>query len=269
MMKKFNRGNGNSCRGFLIFCTLVTINAFVFFPANLQKGINYRLKYAVPMASLDDPKLSNKKESNNKRDSDITYEGAQEYQDLGGWEGQEGYGGFDWQLEQARRLLEGPGFAPLRMTLWQPIIQDGKQPRKPPGFFDSSKILLNNALQMMGLSEGIDGAPMVQGVNTFKGSPLKLLSRVLDGNLQELAGQPLFLLLHDYYKTYGPVYKLAFGPKSFIVVSDPVMVKHILKVSNQLHALFLHPIFLFLSFYSFPFFCSTILKIFQCIFSSQ
>lgn len=27
----------------------------------------------------------------------------------------------------------------------------------------------------------------------------------------------------------GPVYKLAFGPRSFIVVSDPVMAKHILK----------------------------------------
>jgi hypothetical protein len=196
-MKKFYHGNGSSsCWGVWILCTLVTIDAFVFFPANVQKNINHRLKYVVHMTSLDDPRLSNKKESSDKiyeGNNDETYEGAQEYQDLGGWEGQEGYGGFDWQLEQARRLLEGPGFAPLRMTLWQPIIvQDGIQPKKPPGIFDTSKILLNNALQMMGLSEGIDGAPMVQGVNTFKGSPLKLLSRVLDGNLQELAGQPLF-----------------------------------------------------------------------------
>jgi hypothetical protein len=30
---------------------------------------------------------------------------------------------------------------------------------------------------------------------------------------------------------YGGVYKLAFGPKAFIVVSDPVVVRHILKVS--------------------------------------
>lgn len=27
----------------------------------------------------------------------------------------------------------------------------------------------------------------------------------------------------------GPVYKLAFGPRSFIVVSDPVMAKHVLR----------------------------------------
>lgn len=50
------------------------------------------------------------------------------------------------------------------------------------------------------MSESLDGAPLVQGVNTFKGSPIQLLSRVLDGNLAELAGGPLFLLLQKYYQ---------------------------------------------------------------------
>lgn len=36
-----------------------------------------------------------------------------------------------------------------------------------------------------------------------------------------------FILL----RCIGPVYKLAFGPRSFIVVSDPVMAKHVLKSS--------------------------------------
>lgn len=158
---------------------------------------------------------------------DNEYDGSDTFED-DGWVGY--MDGFDWQLEQARRLLEGPSFAPLRMTLWQPNdepISDKK--RDPPGFFDQTKILLNNALQIVGIGESIDGAPMVQGVNTFKGSFTQLLSRVVDGNLQELAGGPLFLLLWDYYRKYGPVFKLAFGPKSFIVVSDPMMVKHILK----------------------------------------
>ena len=188
------------------------------------------------MASLDDPRVAKsemmeaKPIKSSTRSTpgvavDSTYDGAQDWE-----QGMEGYEGVDWHLEQARRMLEGPGFAPLRMTLWQPPAKDLKKIREPPGFWDSSKILMNNALQMMGLAKSLDGAPLVQGVNTFKGSPLQLLSRVLDGNLQELAGGPLFLLLHDYYKLYGPVYKLAFGPKSFIVVSDPVMVKHILKV---------------------------------------
>ncbi len=31
----------------------------------------------------------------------------------------------------------------------------------------------------------------------------------------------------------GGVYKLAFGPKAFIVVSDPVVVRHLLKVGQE------------------------------------
>lgn len=208
------------------------MNAFNAFP------VRHSRRFALYMASLDDPRVAKsemmeaKPIKSSTRSTpvvavDSTYDGAQDWE-----QGMEGYEGVDWHLEQARRMLEGPGFAPLRMTLWQPPAKDLKKIREPPGFWDSSKILMNNALQMMGLAKSLDGAPLVQGVNTFKGSPLQLLSRVLDGNLQELAGGPLFLLLHDYYKLYGPVYKLAFGPKSFIVVSDPVMVKHILKVRN-------------------------------------
>ena len=160
----------------------------------------------------------------NKKPSPINeYDG--DYYDDDHWEGS--MDGFDWQLERARRLLEGPSFAPIRMTLWKPTPGD-LIPSRPSGF-DFFKIFLNNALQMAGLAQSLDGAPLVQGVNTFKGSPLKLLSKVIDGDLAELAGGPLFLLLQDYYKQYGSVYKLAFGPKSFIVISDPVMAKHILK----------------------------------------
>lgn len=28
---------------------------------------------------------------------------------------------------------------------------------------------------------------------------------------------------------FGPAYKLCFGPKSFLVISDPVMIRHILR----------------------------------------
>ena len=150
------------------------------------------------------------------------------YEDNDEWKGS--MDGFDWQLERARRLLEGPAFSPLRMTLWQPNYESTEK-KTPPGMFDQAKILFNNALQMTGLAESLDGAPLVQGVNTFKGSPLKLLSKVIDGDLAELAGGPLFLLLNRYYKEYGSVFKLAFGPKSFIVVSDPILAKHILKES--------------------------------------
>jgi cytochrome P450 family 97 subfamily B polypeptide 3 len=32
-----------------------------------------------------------------------------------------------------------------------------------------------------------------------------------------------------YCRASGPAYKLCFGPKSFIVISDPVMARHILR----------------------------------------
>ena len=128
--------------------------------------------------------------------------------------------GYNCQLEKTRRILEGSAFIPSEGL---------KREKMPLGIYDYAKILLNNACQIIGIAESMDGAPLVQGVNTFKGSPVQLLSRFIDGNLQELAGGPLFLLLHDYCKKYGPIYKLAFGPKSFIVVSDPVIVKYILK----------------------------------------
>ena len=56
-------------------------------------------------------------------------------------------------------------------------------------------------------------------------------AQVASGRLEDLAGGPLFLMLEKYFVKYGPVYKLAFGPRSFIVVSDPVMAKHVLKSS--------------------------------------
>ena len=52
------------------------------------------------------------------------------------------------------------------------------------------------------------------------------------GVLDDLVGRPLFLALYDYFRTYGGVYKLAFGPKTFMICSDPVVVKHILRTAN-------------------------------------
>ena len=62
--------------------------------------------------------------------------------------------GFDWQLEQARRILEGPAFAPIRMTLWKPSL-GSETKQKPPGFLDQTKILLNNAFQIAGIAESM------------------------------------------------------------------------------------------------------------------
>lgn len=219
-----------------IFCQT---KSFVFtnYPTTRSRSLDFNKRILQKLqlsSSVEDQKQAQTKSSRVKSSIDDEdgkqlkpmeeYDGNF-YDDDDNWVGN--MDGFDWQLERARRLLEGPAFAPIRMTLWKPVAIDLK--KAPPGAWDHFKILLNNALQMVGAAESLDGAPLVQGVNTFKGSPMKLLSKVIDGDLAELAGGPLFLLLNDYYKQYGSVFKLAFGPKSFIIVSDPVLAKHILK----------------------------------------
>ena len=41
--------------------------------------------------------------------------------------------------------------------------------------------------------------------------------------------EPLFKALYQWFIDNGGVFKLAFGPKAFIVVSDPVVARHLLK----------------------------------------
>ncbi|GAB4847793.1 hypothetical protein Ancab_026856 [Ancistrocladus abbreviatus] len=50
-----------------------------------------------------------------------------------------------------------------------------------------------------------------------------------EGAVSDLFGRPLFLSLYDWFLEHGAVYRLAFGPKAFVVVSDPIVAKHILK----------------------------------------
>lgn len=50
-----------------------------------------------------------------------------------------------------------------------------------------------------------------------------------EGAISDLFGRPLFFALYDWFLEHGSVYKLAFGPKAFVVVSDAVVAKHILR----------------------------------------
>lgn len=50
-----------------------------------------------------------------------------------------------------------------------------------------------------------------------------------EGVVEDLTGGPLFLPLYKYFTECGGIYKLCFGPKVFMVVSDPVVLRHILK----------------------------------------
>ncbi len=45
------------------------------------------------------------------------------------------------------------------------------------------------------------------------------------GDVREIVGQPVFVPLYKLYLTYGKIFRLSFGPKSFVVVSDAAMAK--------------------------------------------
>ncbi|XP_021289420.1 carotene epsilon-monooxygenase, chloroplastic [Herrania umbratica] len=48
-------------------------------------------------------------------------------------------------------------------------------------------------------------------------------------DVSELLGGALFLPLFKWMNEYGPIYRLAAGPRNFVVVSDPAMAKHVLR----------------------------------------
>ncbi|KAK1404794.1 Cytochrome P450, chloroplastic [Heracleum sosnowskyi] len=52
---------------------------------------------------------------------------------------------------------------------------------------------------------------------------------IAEGAVSDLFDRPLFFSLYDWFIEHGSVYKLAFGPKAFVVVSDPLVARHILR----------------------------------------
>jgi len=48
------------------------------------------------------------------------------------------------------------------------------------------------------------------------------------GDIREIVGQPVFVPLYNLFRVYGGVFRLSFGPKSFVVVSDPAVAKQVL-----------------------------------------
>ncbi|KAJ6408596.1 hypothetical protein OIU84_011847 [Salix udensis] len=52
---------------------------------------------------------------------------------------------------------------------------------------------------------------------------------IAEGAVSDLFSRPFFFSLYDWFIEHGSVYKLAFGPKAFVVVSDPIVARHILR----------------------------------------
>lgn len=47
------------------------------------------------------------------------------------------------------------------------------------------------------------------------------------GDIREIVGQPVFVPLFKLYQIYGKIFKLSFGPKQFVIVSDPEIAKRV------------------------------------------
>ncbi|CAA6666515.1 unnamed protein product [Spirodela intermedia] len=53
------------------------------------------------------------------------------------------------------------------------------------------------------------------------------------GSLAAVGAQAFFIPLYDLFLTYGGIFRLVFGPKSFLIVSDPAIAKHILRDNSK------------------------------------
>lgn len=154
--------------------------------------------------------------------------------------------GFDWEIEKLRRYAAGlsqreDGQWVRRPSLFDFLVTKGRASSvtgaqdgpKPVNLVDTVILVVTNLLSSIGFGPSLGMAAVPNAViQKYEGSFFSFIKGALGGDLQTLAGGPLFLLLAKYYQDYGPIFNLSFGPKSFLVVSDPVMARKILREST-------------------------------------
>lgn len=160
--------------------------------------------------------------------------------------------GFDWEIEKLRRYFAGLRQREDGKWVRQPSLFDFlvthtpekivgvdvsgqryEMPPKPVNVLDVGVLITKNLLNGLGFGPSLGMAAVPDAViQKYEGSFFSFIKGALGGDLQTLAGGPLFLLLAKYYQDYGPIFNLSFGPKSFLVISDPVMARHILRDSR-------------------------------------
>ena len=151
--------------------------------------------------------------------------------------------GFDWEIEKMRRYAAGLRMREDGAWVKQPslfeflvskhrINNGSMNGPSPVNAMDVAFLFTVNILSYVGLGPAFGMAAVPTAViQKYEGSFFSFIKGCLGGDLQTLAGGPLFLLLNKYFLECGPIFNLSFGPKSFLVVSDPVMAKHILRTA--------------------------------------
>eukprot|EP00566_Odontella_aurita_P036580 CAMPEP_0113571954 /NCGR_PEP_ID=MMETSP0015_2-20120614/25837_1 /TAXON_ID=2838 /ORGANISM="Odontella" /LENGTH=428 /DNA_ID=CAMNT_0000474955 /DNA_START=246 /DNA_END=1528 /DNA_ORIENTATION=- /assembly_acc=CAM_ASM_000160 len=168
---------------------------------------------------------------------------------LNTWDDPSKQRGFDWEIEKLRRNAAGlrrkdDGTWVRRDSVFDFLVNRARFTNvgsdssldtapKPVGVVDTAYLFAVNVLTQLGFGPNFGMAAVPDAViQKYEGSFFSFIRGVLGGDLQTLAGGPLFLLLAKYYQDYGPIFNLSFGPKSFLVVSDPVMARKILREST-------------------------------------
>eukprot|EP00639_Heterosigma_akashiwo_P033958 CAMPEP_0194725620 /NCGR_PEP_ID=MMETSP0296-20130528/27788_1 /TAXON_ID=39354 /ORGANISM="Heterosigma akashiwo, Strain CCMP2393" /LENGTH=606 /DNA_ID=CAMNT_0039630175 /DNA_START=35 /DNA_END=1855 /DNA_ORIENTATION=+ len=96
-------------------------------------------------------------------------------------------------------------------NVWKlPLFKRGEQ-GAPILFGDSAYVLKKNIEQIYGGEPSVDGC------------------QIAEGDVSEDMGDTVHLGLYKYYDQMKKTYKLCFGPKSFLVISDPISARHVLR----------------------------------------
>ena len=160
--------------------------------------------------------------------------------------------GFDWEIEKLRRYFAGLRQVEDGTWVRKPSVFDFlvthtpsnvvgvdsdsdryEAPPQPVNMVDVAVLVIKNLLNGLGFGPSLGMAAVPDAIiQKYEGSFFSFIKGVLGGDLQTLAGGPLFLLLEKYYNVHGPIFNLSFGPKSFLIISDPVMARHILRDSS-------------------------------------
>ncbi|KAK4366443.1 hypothetical protein RND71_014323 [Anisodus tanguticus] len=123
-------------------------------------------------------------------------------------------------VKKVEKLLEAKRRAELSAR-----IASGEFTVEQPGF----PSLLKNGLSKLGVPKGfleffsrrVGDYPRIQEAK---------------GSISAIRDEPFFIPLYELFLTYGGIFRLTFGPKSFLIVSDPSIAKHILKDNSKAYS---------------------------------
>lgn len=114
------------------------------------------------------------------------------------------------------QTMEPEPLPPIWDWFWEnfPPLKAGK-PGEDLTFGDTARTFKINIEQIFGGIPAPDKAPLAAA------------------DVEGLDFKALFLGMKTYFDQYGSTFKMCFGPKSFVVVGDPMAAKHILKDNSR------------------------------------